>query len=68
MLSSIRATFVGESAFPEDLDTRTEMKWEVIVAIYQTNNGAVYVDTNPWITPLLSEEKTSILRRCPHAN
>ena len=37
---------VGESAFPEDLDTRTEMKWEVLVAIYQTNNGAVYVDTN----------------------
>ena len=39
-------TAVGESAFPEDLDTRTEMKWEVLVAIYQTNNGAVYVDTN----------------------
>jgi hypothetical protein len=39
-------TTVGESAFPEDLDTRTEMKWEVLVAIYQTNNGAVYVDTN----------------------
>ena len=37
---------VGESAFPDDLDTRTEMKWEVLVAIYQTNNGAVYVDTN----------------------
>ena len=39
-------TAVGESAFPEDLDTRTEMKWEVLVAIYQTDNGAVYVDTN----------------------
>lgn len=39
-------TTVGESAFPEDLDTRTEMKWEVLVAIYQTDNGAVYVDTN----------------------
>jgi len=37
---------VGESALPEDLDTRTEMKWEVLVAIYQTDNGAVYVDTN----------------------
>jgi len=37
---------VGESAFPEDLDTRTEMKWEVLVAIYQADNGAVYVDTN----------------------
>ena len=39
-------TAVGESAFPEDLDTRTEMKWEVLVAIYQTDKGAVYVDTN----------------------
>ncbi|MEC8614534.1 MAG: hypothetical protein VXY17_03920, partial [Verrucomicrobiota bacterium] len=37
---------VGESAFPDDLDTRTEMKWEVLVAIYQTNSGAVYIDTN----------------------
>jgi hypothetical protein len=37
---------VGESAFPEDLDTRTEMKWEVLIAIYQADNGAVYVDTN----------------------
>jgi hypothetical protein len=39
-------TAVGESALPEDLDTRTEMKWEVLVAIYQTDSGAVYVDTN----------------------
>ncbi|MGJ8651862.1 MAG: alpha-amylase family glycosyl hydrolase [Opitutaceae bacterium] len=38
-------TTSGESALPEDLDTRTEMKWEVLVAIYQTDNGAVYVDT-----------------------
>jgi len=37
---------VGESALPEDLDTRTEMKWEALVAIYQADNGAVYVDTN----------------------
>ena len=37
---------VGESALPEDLDTRTEMKWEAVVAIYQTDSGAVYVDTD----------------------
>ncbi|HAV12694.1 MAG TPA: hypothetical protein DCX06_04235 [Opitutae bacterium] len=40
-------TSVGESALPEDLDTRTEMKWEVLVAIYQADNGAVYIDTDP---------------------
>lgn len=39
-------TAVGESALPEDLDTRTEMKWEALVAIYQADNGAVYIDTN----------------------
>jgi hypothetical protein len=39
-------TAVGESALPEDLDTRTQMRWEVLVAIYQTDNGAVYVDTD----------------------
>ncbi len=39
-------TAVGESALPEELDTRTEMKWEALVAIYQTDNGAVYIDTD----------------------
>jgi len=37
---------VGESALPDEVDTRTEMKWEAVVAVYQTNNGAVYVDTD----------------------
>lgn len=38
---------VGESNLPDDVDTRTQMKWEAVVAVYQTNNGAVYVDTDP---------------------
>lgn len=38
---------VGESALPDEVDTRTEMKWEMVVAIYQTDNGAVYLDTDP---------------------
>ena len=37
---------VGESALPDDVDTRTKMKWEAVVAVYQSNNGAVYVDTD----------------------
>lgn len=36
----------GESALPDQLDTRTNMKWEVCIAAYSTDNGAVYVDTN----------------------
>ena len=38
---------MGESALPDHEDTRTEMRWEAVVAVYQTNNGAVYVDTDP---------------------
>jgi len=37
---------VGESALPDDVDTRTDMKWEAVVAVYQTDNGAVYLDTD----------------------
>lgn len=36
----------GESALPDEIDTRTNMKWEAVVACYSTDNGAVYVDTN----------------------
>ena len=37
---------VGESNLPDDVDTRTNMRWEAVVAVYQTNNGAVYIDTD----------------------
>ena len=37
---------VGESALPDNIDTRTEMKWEAVVAIYQSDNGTVYLDTD----------------------
>ncbi len=36
----------GESALPDEIDTRTNMKWEAVVACYSTDNGAIYVDTN----------------------
>ncbi len=37
---------VGEYALPDEVDTGTEMRWEAVVAVYQGNNGRVYVDTN----------------------
>ncbi|WP_158279833.1 alpha-amylase family glycosyl hydrolase [Coraliomargarita sinensis] len=40
-------TDIGESALPDEVDTRTEMKWEAIVALYETSSGAVYIDTAP---------------------
>lgn len=39
-------TAVGEYALPDEVDTGTTMRWEAVVAVYQSNNGAVFVDTN----------------------
>ncbi len=37
---------VGEYALPDEVDTGTQMRWEAVVAVYQNNTGAVFVDTN----------------------
>lgn len=37
----------GEMGLPDDVDCVTSMRWEVVVAAYQSGMGAVYVDTNP---------------------
>lgn len=34
----------GEAVLPDQVNARTDMKWEVVVALYQTGIGAVYVD------------------------
>ncbi|QTN33380.1 hypothetical protein HZ994_14000 [Akkermansiaceae bacterium] len=39
----------GESALPDQVDILTQMKWEAVVACYQTNVGRVYVDRNPGV-------------------
>lgn len=36
----------GEVVLPDQINCRTDMKWEVVVAVYQTGFGAVYVDHN----------------------
>jgi len=36
----------GEMTLPDDVDTITEMRWEAVVACYQSGKGAVYVDMN----------------------
>ena len=40
-------TAIGEYALPDEVDTGTLMRWEAVVAVYQSNTGAVLVDTNP---------------------
>ncbi|HMP77068.1 MAG TPA: alpha-amylase family glycosyl hydrolase [Kiritimatiellia bacterium] len=36
----------GEMALPDQVDMVTSMRWEVVVAAYQSGQGAVYVDTD----------------------
>lgn len=38
---------VGEAALPDEVDTRTEMKWEAVVAVYDSSTGKLLVDTDP---------------------
>ena len=38
---------VGEAALPDEVDGRTDMKWEAVVAVYDSQSGRLYVDTNP---------------------
>ena len=37
----------GERNLPDDVDTLTDMGWEAVVALYDGENGRVYVDTDP---------------------
>jgi len=37
----------GEKNLPDDIDTLTAMGWSAVVAVYDSRNGRVYVDTNP---------------------
>lgn len=37
---------VGERALPDSVDIATDMRWEVAVGAYSSNNGSVSVDTN----------------------
>ena len=34
----------GEVNLPDDVDTETEMLWEMVVAVYQSGSGRVYLD------------------------
>lgn len=36
----------GERKLPDDVDTLTDMRWEVVAAVYDSANGQVYVDGN----------------------
>ncbi len=37
----------GERVLPDDVDTLTDMRWELVVAVYNSAFGQVYVDTDP---------------------
>ena len=37
----------GEKNLPDEVDTITDLGWQVVVAVYDSNNGNVYVDLDP---------------------
>jgi hypothetical protein len=36
----------GERSIPNEVDIATDMRWEVVVAVYSQNSGGIYVDRN----------------------
>ncbi len=44
---NVGAAGLGERKLPDDVDTLTNMGWQAVVACYSTNNGRVYIDTDP---------------------
>lgn len=46
VLIDFNSTGVGERALPDELDGRTDMKWEAVAAIYDSQSGSLYVDGN----------------------
>ncbi len=38
---------IGERVLPDQVDTLTDMRWEVVVAVYDSASGTTYVDGNP---------------------
>ena len=37
----------GERVLPDDVDALTDLRWEAVVALYDSASGRVYVDTDP---------------------
>ena len=38
---------LGERVLPDEVDTLTDMRWRTVIAVYDSANGRVFVDTNP---------------------
>lgn len=50
---------IGEAALPDEVDTRTEMKWEAVVAVYDSSTGKVLVDNDPMNNTLTAWDSLS---------
>ncbi len=52
---------IGERVLPDEVDALTDMRWEVVVAVYDSASGMVYVDMNPnQNTSVLGESLASV--------
>ena len=46
----------GEAALPDEVDGRTDMKWEAVAAVYDSQSGRLYVDTLPGNNTLTEQD------------
>ena len=53
------STANGEAALPDEIDGRTAMKWEAVAAVYDSQNGVLYVDGNPNVNTLTEADSLS---------
>lgn len=49
----------GEAALPDQVDLLTSMRWEAVIACYQTNAGRIFVDQNPSVNSTTVNEELS---------
>ena len=59
VLIDFNSTGVGEAALPDEVDGRTDMKWEAAVAVYDSQNGVLYVDNDKNVNTLTEADSLS---------
>ncbi len=47
VMIDFNSTGIGEAALPDEVDGRTDMKWEAAAVVYDSQSGVLYVDGNP---------------------
>ncbi len=59
VLIDFNSTGTGEAALPDEVDGATAMKWEAAIAVYDSQNGALYIDGNKSVNTLTEADSLS---------